>query len=413
MVIVQGIANSHLETEKNLKGSVLPILGRLHSEIKHKAKELSGSTVKDSKHVDKARNVTQKHIELLGQHSAGSASAGGKVDAHNDPYVLQRGVRYRLHKQVLEENNNRRDLLTVQDSFQQFEAHVIRTIQQAMAAFYQNVGGQADRQKAMYAEMVSTTQNIPPDFEWRGFVSRNAAVLIDPSAPDRDISHITFPNQDHPSTQPLIAGTLERKSRTAIKGFSSGYFAITRAKFLHEFKNNDDFQNDPTPDLSLHLPDCTVGALGGSQFHVKGKDVSGSKISSALSMSHELEFRAPNPEVAQRWWTIIREMAGSVGEAAGSVPVSPVDHANTSVQHPPPQYDDHRNVAPVQTHGLPQSQTGTTSGTIPATDAYGGGSVPGSATASKYPNNTPVSGGGVHPSLGGQGPTTGAAPPSF
>lgn len=373
-------------------------MARLHTEIKHKAKELSSGAAKDSKHVEKARNVTQKHIELLGQHTAGSTSTGGKVDAHNDPYILQRGVRYRLHKQVLEENNNRRDLLAVQDSFAQFEAHIIRTIQQAMAAFYQNVGGQADHQKAMYAEIVSTTQSVPPDFEWKGFISRNSAVLIDPASPGRDVSQIKFPNQDHVSTEALIAGTLERKSRAALKGFGSGYYAVTRSKFLHGFKSNDDFQTDPTPDLSLHLPDCTLGALGGNQFHVKGKDVSGGKIDKALSLSHEFEFRAPTADAAQRWWSIIRELAGSVGDTAGSVPVSPVDQRNISGQHPPPQYETHSNIAPLQTSG--------TVGT------HGGGSVPGSATtAPSQPYTSPVSAGGVHHGLGGAGTTTGAAPP--
>ncbi len=130
----QGIANSHLEAEKKLKGSVLPILERLHAEIKNKAKELSKGAFKGSKEIDKSRNTTQKHIELLGQHTAAFGSSGGKVDAANDPYILQRGVNYRLHKQVLEENNNRHDLLAVQDSFSQFEAHVIQTIQQAVSA---------------------------------------------------------------------------------------------------------------------------------------------------------------------------------------------------------------------------------------------------------------------------------------
>lgn len=369
----------------------------MHTEIKHKAKELSTGAAKDSKHVDKAQNITQKHIELLGQHTAGSASTGGKVNAQNDPYILQRGVRYRLHKQVLEENNNRRDLLAVQESFAQFEAHIIRTIQQAMAAFYQNVGGQADRQKALYAEMVSTTQSIPPDFEWKGFVSRNSAVLIDPAAPGRDVSHIKFPNQDHISTQPLIAGTLERKSRAALKGFSSGYFVVTRSKFLHEFKTDDDFQHDPSPDISLHLPDCTLGALGGNLFHVKGKDISGSKIATTLSMSHEFEFRAPSADAAQRWWSMIREMAGSVGDTTSSVPVSPVspvspvEQRNISGQHAPPQYEGHPNVAPIQT-----------SGTTAATGTHAGGSVPSSATtATSQPYNSPVSAGGVHHGLGG------------
>ena len=177
----QGIANAHLETEKNLKGSVLPILERLHAEIKNKTKELSKGAVKGSKEVDKSRNTTQKHIEMLGQHTAAFSSSGGKIDPANDPYLIKRGVNHRLHKQVLEENNNRHDLLAVQDSFADFEAHIIATFQQAMNAFLQIMGGQMDSEKAMYSDMVSTAQQIPPDFEWKGFVSRNNNTLIDPS----------------------------------------------------------------------------------------------------------------------------------------------------------------------------------------------------------------------------------------
>lgn len=99
---MKGLANTHLETEKNLKGSVLPILDRLHKEIKNKSKELSSGAGKSAKEVDKARNTTQKHIELLGQHTAGFGSSGGKMNANDDPYIVQRGVYHRLGKQVIE-----------------------------------------------------------------------------------------------------------------------------------------------------------------------------------------------------------------------------------------------------------------------------------------------------------------------
>src|SRR5271170_8358036 len=72
-------ANMHLETSKNLTGSVLPILERLHTEIKNKTKELSSGAAKGSKAVDKARNESQKHIELLGQYTAMVDSTGGRV----------------------------------------------------------------------------------------------------------------------------------------------------------------------------------------------------------------------------------------------------------------------------------------------------------------------------------------------
>ncbi|KAK3078053.1 hypothetical protein LTS18_008555, partial [Coniosporium uncinatum] len=163
----QGISNNHYETAKALKGSVLPMFERLHSELKNKSKELVKGAGKGSKAVDKARQATQKHIELLGQHTATFDSSGGHVKAAEDPYILQRGVMHRLNKQVMEENNNRNDLLAVQNSFSAFEAHIIQTIQQGMSQFYQIVSKQADLTKANYGDMVGVTQRIPPDFEWQ------------------------------------------------------------------------------------------------------------------------------------------------------------------------------------------------------------------------------------------------------
>ncbi|KAL8797801.1 MAG: hypothetical protein Q9195_000153 [Heterodermia aff. obscurata] len=370
----QGIANAHLETEKNIKGSVLPLLERLHTEIKHKSKELSGGAVKGSKNVDKARNVTQKHIELLGQHTASFASSGGKVDAANDPYILQRGVNHRLGKQVLEENNNRQDLIAVQNSFQQFEAHVIQTIQQAMAAFLQYIGGQLDRQRGMYADMVSTAQKIPPDFEFNGFIKRNSDYLIDPTAPKRTATNISFPNQNHASTQPLISGTLERKSRAlgALKGYSSGFYAVTPSKYLHEFKDDDDFRKDPTAEMSLYLPDCTIGGISGEKFNVKGKDASKGKVGGALAMSHELSFKAHSPADAEKWWKAISEAAGAsnVTNELPS-PTSPVESRNVSGQH----YPQEKKVDPVQTHGLP-GQGALSAGTM-RSPGSGVGGAPG------------------------------------
>jgi hypothetical protein len=226
----------HLETSKNLTSTVLPILERLRIDIKNKKKEVTSGAGKSSKNVDKARGISQKHIEALGQHSATFDSAGGRTAANNDPYVLHRGIYHRLNKQILEENNSRQDTLAVQGSFQQFEAHVLTTVQAALNSFQQFMGGQCDRQKAMYGDIASTAQNMPLDFEWNGFVRRNEGVLVNPSAPPRSMSNITFPNQNHRSTKALIEGSLERKGKGlgAITGYSSGYYALTPAGYLHE-----------------------------------------------------------------------------------------------------------------------------------------------------------------------------------
>ncbi|KAI9805926.1 MAG: hypothetical protein M1825_000540 [Sarcosagium campestre] len=375
----QAIANLHLETEKNLKGSTLPILERLHAEVKNKNKELTSGAAKGSKAVDKARNTTQAHIELLGQHTASFDSSGHKAEPHMDPYVLQRGIYHRLNKQILEENSNRADLLSVQDNFQKFEAHVIQTIQQAMGSFAQYMGGQSDRTKALYTDILGTTQCIPLDFEWKGFVSRNDTVLVDRSQAPRSIDNTAFPNQNHRATQPLIEGTLERKSRMIGKGYSTGYYVVTPSKFLHEYKDTDNFRNDPKPELSLYLPDCTLGGINGPKFSVKGKDASGGKVGSRLASSHELEFKAHTPADADKWHSVIRSAAAgsSVAAAAAAAttttstdasPISPVSQrgasgASGSSLTQPPAYADHKTSSP--TTGASPTTTTTTAGAGP------------------------------------------------
>jgi hypothetical protein len=299
-------------------------------------------------------------------------SHSGNMKAADDPYILQRGVMYRLNKQVLEENNNRQDLISVQNSFAQFEAHIIQTIQHGMGQFMQVVNTQAEHTKAAYGDMVGNAQRIPLDFEWNGFIKRNNTILIDPSAPARTVSQIQFPNQNHRATQPLISGSLERKGKI-MRSYDTNYYVVTPSKFLHEFKTDDDLAKDPVPELSLYLPDCMVGAVSGQKFNVKGKDVSKGKVGNTFSMSHEIQFKAHTPQAAEQWWEIIHQAAGSVTADVpeGSLPTSPVAGNNS------PGGLDSKQPAPLQTQGLEKTET---AGTAP-----GSAVVPGSATTSAPP----------------------------
>lgn len=377
-----------METEKNLKGSVLPILDRLHKEIKNKSKELSSGAVKNSKEVEKARNTTQKHIELLGQHTAGFESTGGKLTPSEDPYVIQRGVYHRLNKQVLEENNNKHDLISVQNNFAQFENHVIEVIQQALMSFNQFVGGQAAKNQQLYADMAGAAQRVPLDFEWANFAVRNQNLLMDPNSPDRTVDSISFPNQNHHSTKALIEGTLSRKSRNKLSmgGYSTGYYVVTPSKFLHEFKDNDNYRNDPQPEMSIYLPDATIGATNGEKFNVKGKDVS-KGLSSKLSGTSEIAFKAHTPQDAEKWFEVIRKAAGNSPTVpnTGSEPTSPISPGGEKrVVSQPPTYSANEAPAatgaqqptPIQTSGItggqtvetPTSAVGPAAGTAPAVE---------------------------------------------
>ncbi|KAF2173028.1 hypothetical protein M409DRAFT_49526 [Zasmidium cellare ATCC 36951] len=330
----QGIANSSTETGKTLKGSVLPIFERLHTEIKNKTKELNKGAGKGSKSVDKSRNTTQKHIELLGQHTAAHESHGGSIKAENDPYVLHRQVYHRLNKQIIEENNNRDDMIAVQNNFAQFETSIIQGFQNGLAQFNQVVANDAEQRRNMYGDMLGTAQRVGPDFEWNGFVQRNATVLIDPNGPKRTVESVGFANQDHRSTKPLIAGSLERKSGL-LKKYDNGFYVVTPAKYLHEFKTDDDFAKDPTPENSLYLPDCLIGAVDGVKFNVRGKDSSGSAVANKMARSKEFAFKAHTPSDAEKWHAVIASVAGqTTTEKLDSTPSSPATGKTESLSSP-------------------------------------------------------------------------------
>jgi hypothetical protein len=48
-VNTQALINTNAETEKSIKGSVMPVLERLHKEIKNKSKELAHGAQKGAK----------------------------------------------------------------------------------------------------------------------------------------------------------------------------------------------------------------------------------------------------------------------------------------------------------------------------------------------------------------------------
>jgi hypothetical protein len=176
------LSTSHSETAGELKSTVLPILERLHKEIRDRQKHVQSECEKSAKAVLKTRNNTQAHIELLGQQAAasesvGGASAGGHLKLHhtntggkpkpeNDPYVLKKGVLQRLAKQVAEENAQRQDLIGAQNHSSQFEAKIVQTVQQAIAAFSQTMHAQADLQKQLYSDIMGQSLLLP-EFDWQ------------------------------------------------------------------------------------------------------------------------------------------------------------------------------------------------------------------------------------------------------
>jgi hypothetical protein len=74
----------------------------------------------------------------------------------------------------------------------------------------------------------------------------------------------------------------------------------------------------------LFLADCVIGAVDGSKFTIKGKDISGSKIGQKMAMNSDFQFKAHTPSDAQQWHSIIASFANH----SASLPTSPAESRN-------------------------------------------------------------------------------------
>ena len=163
------------------------------------------------------------------------------------------------------------------------------------------------------------------------------------------MSYNAFPDHGHCTTRQLIEGSLERKAHATddAKVYSPGYYSVTPVGYLHGYKSHDDFCKHLSPELSFYLPDCTVGAVDGATFTIKGNDVSGPKVPGKSSLTYELDFRAHTPANAEEWWSIIHSAAGgTMTERPPSEPSSPVDSRNSSKAQPQRPSMQAQDVAP-------------------------------------------------------------------
>ncbi|VVT54756.1 uncharacterized protein SAPINGB_P004242 [Magnusiomyces paraingens] len=272
------LINKSVETEQALRTSVLPQLATTRADIEKHVKGLKTSGVKQSKEVEKAKSVTLQAVEELGRHTSSfNISAGGnRHDYKHDPYVLYRQTLNAIDDQLAKENSQIDALVFTEKSIETLENHVVQTLQQAAHLFDQITGaynGLALESSQIEAQAFAS---IEPGSEWNLFFANNGPQLVPYDKPHREISHVTFHNDGHPSTRPVLEGVLLRKEGKLLKSWTSGYYVLTPSNYLLQYTSNN-YVQDPTPEFALYLPEATVSEIitkegGKFKFTVTAKD---------------------------------------------------------------------------------------------------------------------------------------------
>lgn len=266
------------ETELALKQNVLPLFQALRTDIDKNIKDLKSANVKQAKEVEKARSMTLQSIETLGTYASSFTISGdsNRREYRNDPYVLYRLTLQALDDQLAKENAHSDSLIVAEKNLQNLETHLVQVLQQATKLFSEVIAGFHSLSNETYFGIAYSFANISPEAEWSSFYNDNINQLVPYDRPLREISNVTFQNDNHPSTKPVVEGTLNRKEGKILKSWTPGYYVLTQSHFLLQYESNN-YVQDPSPELAIYLPESTVSGIeskdsGKFKFTIHAKD---------------------------------------------------------------------------------------------------------------------------------------------
>lgn len=161
-----------------------------------------------------------------------------------------------------------------------------------------------------------------------------------------------------------------------MRSYYASYYVLTPAGYLHEFKDQDssNYTKDSEPEMSLFLPECSIGALSTeNKFIISGKD-----MGSTLGRKHDFAFKCGSAEEAAKWHDALSRAAGvKTDDIPPPTPATPTVEKNAVVGAPAPAADG--STPP------PYSAAGPSDAAPAAVQGPTAGTVPTSATSEKAP----------------------------
>ncbi|TKA52272.1 hypothetical protein B0A53_04695 [Rhodotorula sp. CCFEE 5036] len=308
------IADHHANLAKTVEGSIVQHLQKLHTEVKAHIKNIQQDTGKLAASVAKERAISTKMITDLASSITMLKNTPMGVHAKEDPWYTNSLVARQLQKQVHEENALQKSIIIMQQNSEHFEEGVVRAIQMAWQTFDEWNARASVSVQETWATMGQLMRSVAPTTEWIAFASRSE-YLLDPETPLRNPMTINYPGKDDPSVIPVHQGILERKKRYT-KTYKESFYVLTPAGYLHEYPSSD-LSKHPLPELSLFLPECTLGAptnphARSHKFHIEGKKPIGGEVgqkSGLFALDASYTFRARSHDEMLEWWNDCKQLS--------------------------------------------------------------------------------------------------------
>ena len=302
------IADHHSNLAKTVEGSIVQHLEKLRAEIKAHVRNVQQDTGKLANTVAREREISTKMISDLARSITLLKNTPMSVSPREDPFTANQAVSMQLQRQVNEENALQKSIIIMQQNSAHFEEAIVRSIQSAWQTFDEWSGRMSAQVQDTWLGLGVHMRSLEPNAEWIAFASRSDH-LLDPDTPLRNPETIDYPGKEDPSVIPVHQGMLERKKRFT-NAYKESFYVLTPAGYLHEHASSDPVRH-PVPELSLFLPECTLGAPSTAaasthKFHIEGRT---GQQSNMFGTNVAYTFRARSHDEMMEWWNDIKQLS--------------------------------------------------------------------------------------------------------
>lgn len=348
-----------VEMENKIRSHVLPDLRELLKSVEKKRSDcanISSSAERDLKQLRDASAKVSTKLDASVQDFERGVHAKNSSDYRKDPYLVKKSLLRDAVLQIKAENSRVEFLANAESSLRSFENRVLLELKRIFDSLTNIIdhtyGGILDNVRTLSTAI----DNVSDDLQWGNFLIKNSKFLITANPTDnmlaetmsnlsvttnenptadvilhnpykRSLESVTFRNNTHPSTKPVLEGILARKeSKLGITSkYNSYYFVVTPAGYFYGFPSRsiDSYQ----PNLILYIPDCETRNMcsaksGEFKFSLRGKDLCGL----SLKPKKNFVFKASSANEFEIWWKVISSNSESVGNLSrGGSDISDVE----------------------------------------------------------------------------------------
>ncbi|ORY64622.1 hypothetical protein BCR35DRAFT_354988 [Leucosporidium creatinivorum] len=343
------LADHHSALGNTIEKTVVKELEGVRSELKAHITAIEKEAGALADEVEKERATSASHLTQLSSGLDTFDNSSEQMLPQHDPYLSHIAVSKQLHKQVLKENDLQASIIRFQQQQPTFEENIAKQIQSACRLYDEAKATKVKEIEAVEKEIAAALQRVSPTAEYE-YASSKPGFTIDPNSPARDVNAISFPGLNHPATQAIKEGYLERKKRFT-KSYKESFYILSPSGYLHERRTNDP-ANTNAPGFSLFLPECSLGAPAkesdkSHKFHVEGnkavKSSFESKVKNTLRFGGKeiaYTFRARTHTEMLGWWELLDKLSRDTKTAVESrTPVvgNPIAAAVANVGYAAPE----------------------------------------------------------------------------